>query len=97
MGHGRLDSILGSYSIQGIDFSSHNLSKNTGTVVQNQLLYTTFIVIQPKVLFTQVILKRSLLYQKFAIKSTSGTDNLCFPFCIATQLQLMRVTNHSAG
>jgi hypothetical protein len=26
MEHGRLDSILGSYSIPGIDFSSHNLS-----------------------------------------------------------------------
>jgi hypothetical protein len=30
MGHGRLDSILGSYSIPGIDFSCHNPSNNTG-------------------------------------------------------------------
>jgi hypothetical protein len=80
-----------------VESKQQGLRFRIGTGVQNQLPYTTFIVIQPKVLFTQVILKRSLLYQKCSIKSTSGTDTQCFPSCIATQLQLMRVTNHSAG
>jgi hypothetical protein len=31
VGHGQLDYILGSYSIQGIDFSPYYLSKNTGS------------------------------------------------------------------
>jgi hypothetical protein len=33
IGHDRLDSILGSCSIPGIDFSSHNPSKNTGSAL----------------------------------------------------------------
>jgi hypothetical protein len=37
--------------------------KSTGTGVQNQLLYT-FIVIQPKVLYSQVILKRLVGFRR---------------------------------
>jgi hypothetical protein len=35
MGHGRLDFVLGSFSVPGIDFSSHNPSENIGTVFTN--------------------------------------------------------------
>jgi hypothetical protein len=35
MGHGRLESILGSHSIIGIDFSPHKHSKNTAALVSS--------------------------------------------------------------
>jgi hypothetical protein len=41
MGHGRLDSILCSYSFLGIDFSPHKPSKNTASDFQLKLTHPT--------------------------------------------------------
>jgi hypothetical protein len=41
MGHGLLDSVLGSYSISGTDFSTHSPFKNTASDFQQKLTHPT--------------------------------------------------------